>query len=50
MLDDQLKQEIQNELRGGGPSRAEEWRDPEFPDQEEVRELGLDGPPRTELS
>jgi len=29
--DEQLKQELQGTLRGNGPSRAEEWRDPEPP-------------------
>lgn len=48
MMDDQLKQEVENDLRGTGPTRAEEWRDPEFPDEEEARELGLDQPSRTE--
>jgi len=48
MADDQLKQEIDNNLRGTGPTRAEDWRDPEMPDEEEVGELGLDGPRRAE--
>jgi hypothetical protein len=46
--DDQLKHEIENELRAARPTRAEEWRDPEMPDEEEARELGLDGPLRPE--
>ncbi|MBB5953639.1 hypothetical protein FHS29_000209 [Saccharothrix tamanrassetensis] len=43
-LDDKLKQEVENELRAGGPTRAEEWRDPEFADEEESAELGLTRP------
>ncbi|WP_433260113.1 hypothetical protein ACQPZF_23165 [Actinosynnema sp. CS-041913] len=46
--DDQLKKEVDNDLRGGGPTRAEGWRDPEMPDEEETTELGLDGPPRSQ--
>ncbi|MFC6090754.1 hypothetical protein [Saccharothrix lopnurensis] len=48
MMDDQLKQELENELRGSRATRAQEWRDPEFPDAEEARELGLDQPSRPE--
>ncbi|WP_246019019.1 hypothetical protein [Saccharothrix australiensis] len=44
--DDRLKQEIDNDLRATGPTRAEDWRDPEMPDEEEASELGLDGPQR----
>jgi hypothetical protein len=29
--DDELKAELSGTLRGNGPSRAEEWRDPEGP-------------------
>lgn len=29
--DDQLKQELEGMMRGNRPSRAEEWRDPEPP-------------------
>jgi hypothetical protein len=29
--DDALKAELQGMLKGGGPTRAEEWRDPEPP-------------------
>ncbi|NKQ57152.1 hypothetical protein HFP15_30205 [Amycolatopsis sp. K13G38] len=29
--DDQLKHELQGTLQGNGSSRAEEWRDPEPP-------------------
>lgn len=50
MMDDQLKQEVENELRGGGPSRAEDWRDPEMPDSEEIEELGLTGQRRSDPS
>ncbi|MFC5059227.1 hypothetical protein [Saccharothrix xinjiangensis] len=48
VLDDQLKQEVESELRAAGPTRVEEWGNPEFPDAEEARELGLDQPPRSE--
>ena len=47
--DEELQREIENELRAGGPTRAEQWREPELPQEEEIEELGLDGPPRTEL-
>lgn len=48
--DEALEREIENDLRGRGPTR-EQWREPEaeFPDEEEIEELGLDGPPRPEL-
>jgi hypothetical protein len=49
MKDDELQREVENEMRGTGPTRAEEWREPELPDQEEIEDLGLDGPPRPEL-
>jgi hypothetical protein len=49
LKDEQLEREVENEMRGGGPTRAESWREPELPDEEEIEELGLDGPPRTEL-
>lgn len=50
LKDEVLEREIENELRGRGPTR-EAWRAPdaEFPDEEEIEELGLDGPPRPEL-
>ena len=31
MQDDELKEELEGTLRGNRPSRAEEWRDPEPP-------------------
>jgi len=38
--DDELQEELQGTLRGNRPSRAEEWRDPEPPadDDPPVRE------------
>lgn len=50
LKDEVLEREIENELRGRGPTR-EPWRDAEaeFPDDEETEELGLDAPPRPEL-
>jgi hypothetical protein len=50
LKDDVLEGEIENELRGRGPTR-EPWRTPdaEFPDEEESEELGLDAPLRPEL-
>ena len=42
MMDDQLKREVEGQLRSGGPTHAEEFRDPEMPDAEEARELGID--------
>jgi hypothetical protein len=50
LKDEVLEREIENELRGRGPTR-EEWREPdaEFPDEEEAEDLGLDGPLRPEL-
>jgi hypothetical protein len=47
--DEQLQKELENELRGVGPTRAELWREPELPQDEEIEDLGLDGPPRPEL-
>ena len=49
--DDFMEREIEDDLRAGGRTRTESWREPdaEFPDDEEIRELGLDGPPRPEL-
>ena len=47
--DEELQREVENELRSGGPARAQSWRDPELPQEEEIEELGLDGPPRSEL-
>lgn len=40
--DDQLKHELEGMLRGAGPTRAEEWRDPEPPadDDREVPPFG----------
>ena len=49
LKDEELEREVENELRGVGPTHAEEWRDPEMPDEEEIDELGLDSPPRPEL-
>ncbi|WP_170067888.1 hypothetical protein [Lentzea guizhouensis] len=34
--DDQLKQELANELRANGPTRSQEWREPEMPTSEET--------------
>ncbi|MHA6795173.1 hypothetical protein ACVGVM_16905 [Pseudonocardia bannensis] len=48
LKDEALEREIENDLRGGGPTR-EQWREAEFPDDEEIQELGLDAPPRPEL-
>ncbi|WP_197289093.1 hypothetical protein [Nocardia sp. NRRL S-836] len=36
--DDKLKQELANELRANGPTRAQEWREPELPTSEEITE------------
>ncbi|MGM1065301.1 hypothetical protein [Saccharothrix sp. Mg75] len=47
-VDEQLKHEMEGELRSGTPTRAEEWRDPEMPDAEEAEELGLSGAQRPE--
>lgn len=33
--DDELKRELANELRAGGPTRAEAWREPEMPEPDE---------------
>ncbi|GAB2856553.1 hypothetical protein [Lentzea nigeriaca] len=33
--DDHLKKELENELRAGGPTRSEEWREPELPTADE---------------
>lgn len=49
LKDEELKREMENELRGEGPTRAELWREPELPQEDEIEELGLDGPPRPEL-
>jgi hypothetical protein len=49
LKDDELEREVENEMRGVGPTRAEQWREPELPDDEEAAELGLDGPLRPEL-
>ncbi|WP_214367863.1 hypothetical protein [Pseudonocardia sp. H11422] len=49
LKDEVLEREIENDLRAKGPTRAEPWREAEFPDEEEIEELGLDGPPRSEL-
>jgi hypothetical protein len=34
-LDDELKRELANELRAGGPTRSEPWREPEMPEPDE---------------
>lgn len=36
--DDHLKKEVENELRAGGPTRSEEWREPEMPSSDENAE------------
>ncbi|XVV06602.1 hypothetical protein ACQPW3_14940 [Actinosynnema sp. CA-248983] len=41
-VDDELKHEVEDQLRAGGPTHAEEFRDPEMPDAEEAADLGLD--------
>ncbi|WP_309113209.1 hypothetical protein [Saccharothrix sp.] len=41
-VDDELKHEVEDQLRAGGPTHAEEFRDPEMPDAEESADLGLD--------
>lgn len=33
--DDELKRELANELRAGGPTRSQEWREPEMPESDE---------------
>lgn len=33
--DDELKRELQNELRAGRPTHAEQWREPEMPEDDE---------------
>ncbi|SER78964.1 hypothetical protein SAMN05216188_115199 [Lentzea xinjiangensis] len=38
MMDDHLKKEVENELRANGPTRAEEWREPEMPEPGEMEE------------
>ena len=40
--DDQLKHELRGTLQGNRPSRAEEWRDPEPPadDDPDIRTAG----------
>lgn len=42
VVDDELKHEVEDSLRAGGPTHAEEFRDPEMPDAEESDDLGLD--------
>ncbi|WP_281249455.1 hypothetical protein [Lentzea xinjiangensis] len=37
-MDDHLKKEVENELRANGPTRAEEWREPEMPEPGEMEE------------
>lgn len=37
--DDELKRELANELRAQGPTRAQEWREPELPSSDEIDEL-----------
>ncbi|MCG8925213.1 hypothetical protein [Lentzea sp. CC55] len=39
--DDQLKKEVENELRANGPTRAEAWREPEMPEPDEKPEESL---------
>ncbi|MGW3994235.1 hypothetical protein [Amycolatopsis sp. NPDC004772] len=40
--DEAIKAELQGTLQGNGPTRAEQWRDPELPadDEPEVPPLG----------
>jgi hypothetical protein len=38
LMDDQLKHELDGMLRGNRPSRAEEWREPEPPGDDEMAE------------
>lgn len=44
MLDDEMKQEVEGQVRSGRPTRAEEWHDPEpiedenTPEQDELIE------------
>lgn len=44
LLDDEMKQEVEGQVRSGRPTRAEEWHDPEpiedenAPEQDEVIE------------
>jgi hypothetical protein len=33
--DDELKRELANELRAGGPTRSQSWREPEMPEPDE---------------
>ena len=48
--DEALEREIENELRARGPTREQvREAEAEFPDEEEIEELGLAGPPRQEL-
>jgi hypothetical protein len=42
--DDELKHELEGTLRGNRPSRAEEWRDPEPPADDDVTVPGIDEP------
>lgn len=48
--DEELKREVENELRAVGPTRSEEWREPELWDREEEAEIGLDAPLRSEVA
>ncbi|MFI9008078.1 hypothetical protein ACIGNX_12680 [Actinosynnema sp. NPDC053489] len=44
ITDDELKHELEGTLRGNRPSRAEEWRDPEPPADDDVTVPGIDEP------
>jgi hypothetical protein len=37
--DDHLKKEVENELRANGPTRPEQWREPEMPQPGEIDEI-----------
>jgi hypothetical protein len=47
--DEELQRELDDALRNVGPTCAQSWREPELPQEEEIEELGLDGPPRSEM-
>jgi hypothetical protein len=42
--DDALKSELQGMLKGGGPTHAEEWADPEPPADDDPRVPPFDAP------
>ncbi|MFD1150955.1 hypothetical protein [Saccharothrix hoggarensis] len=44
LRDDELKHELEGTLRGNRPSRAEEWRDPESPTDDEQTAPPFDRP------